>query len=243
MADVFTRRCPCGAILRARQSCERCATAARARLHAAGVATRESETLRIVKRVGRDPNELHEKSARDICNAAVRSGELVAGTMPLDKLHAAVRSGLAAKLEQQKREVERAVQHPEAMRMLGVDWGHSDKAVVVHATVFPGGTYRIHDHTGLAKHEPPTTGASDANLRALVGAGVRYSPPVGAEVPWSVALADMQRREEARYRSSEERYEYRFAGAFEYRTGSHVPWYRNLNTEAYQNEQRWTRIA
>ncbi len=43
--DQLSSRCrACGAILRARQSCERCATAARARLHAAGVARYDATT-------------------------------------------------------------------------------------------------------------------------------------------------------------------------------------------------------
>lgn len=41
MADVFQRRCGCGSILRARQSCERCASEARARLHASGLCDAE----------------------------------------------------------------------------------------------------------------------------------------------------------------------------------------------------------
>lgn len=41
MADVFAKRCPCGVILRARQSCTRCTSEARARLHAAGLCDAE----------------------------------------------------------------------------------------------------------------------------------------------------------------------------------------------------------
>jgi len=41
MADTFKRRCGCGQLLALRESCPVCATAARARLHAAGVATSE----------------------------------------------------------------------------------------------------------------------------------------------------------------------------------------------------------
>lgn len=39
MTDIFKRRCSCGAILSARQSCVTCAARKRSELHAAGVAT------------------------------------------------------------------------------------------------------------------------------------------------------------------------------------------------------------
>lgn len=91
-SNVETKRCGCGAILRARQSCERCASAARARLHAAGVAKSEKKSWQAYdngnevgqwfipgfhdKQPATDAPPAHRR-ALDKLNDAVRSGELV----------------------------------------------------------------------------------------------------------------------------------------------------------------------
>jgi hypothetical protein len=94
--------------------------------------------------------------------------------------------------------------------MLGVDYGAGDKGAVVTATVFPGGVYRVDDVRELPGERfcgPPTPGqaAERDQLWRRVRARIeelttKHEPPaVGAEVDYATALADMTRRQEARY--------------------------------------------
>jgi hypothetical protein len=185
------RTCGCGQQIRLRESCKRCADAARARLHAEGFCRRDGTGQPYD--CGKPPLGPRPAWAR----LKLPSGRAVSVTpapgvdVVLDEV--AMYKPPTVTHEQMRD----AVRH-----VYGYEWADALQPPV--------------------KHEPP---------------------PVGAEVSYEVALADMQRRPDARYMSSEEKLTYKHDGAdlFYYCTflGG---WDGNQNRDDEQTSQRWTRL-
>lgn len=219
-SNVEWKRCPCGNLTGLRESCVRCASAARARLHEAGIARDEGVHYRPIDVAKLAdgwawPDEQAERLREHFCKHVPPAvGDRV--------------SWAVAERDMRERP-EARYEHAAAngARTYRLDGGQLKSIGIGYDcdASFSGG----YEHTGTWVRLEDASGTT--------------VPAVGAEVSWSEAKADMMRRKEARYRPGHDRdVSYAWSGSWVRKVDGDL-WVTDRLGEAVLSMLLWVRLA